>query len=68
MQNTGAHGHLKRDQARLKRDQARLLDSLPISDSLRAPTERCLSKIAHRNDRASRDVDAVRAENQILQY
>jgi hypothetical protein len=42
MQNAGAHGHLKR--IRL------MLDSLRMSDSLGAPTERCLSKIAHWNE------------------
>jgi hypothetical protein len=31
-----------------------MLDSLPPFGSLGAPTERCLSKIAHWNDRASR--------------
>jgi hypothetical protein len=33
-----------------------MLDSLPPFGSLGAPTERCLSKIAHWNDRASRGV------------
>jgi hypothetical protein len=41
---------------RLKRTSP-MLDSLPPFGSLGAPTERCLSKIAHWNDRASRGVD-----------
>jgi hypothetical protein len=49
MQNAGAHGHLKRTTPDV--GQLRMLDSLG------APTEWCLSKIAHRNDRASRGVD-----------
>jgi hypothetical protein len=38
------------------------LDSLPMLDSLGAPTERCLSKIAHWNDRASRGVESTPGE------
>jgi hypothetical protein len=47
MQNAG-DGRLKQTSP--------MLDSLPPFGSLGAPTERCLSKIAHWNDRASRGV------------
>jgi hypothetical protein len=47
MQNAG-DGRLKQTSP--------MLDSLPPFGSLGAPRERCLSKIAHWNDRASRGV------------